>query len=47
MKHTADLARPPIRSGKGSIPDGALNGHGELAVILATAAARCGLYCKQ
>lgn len=47
MKHTAYLARPPIRSGKGSIPAGALNGNGDLAVIPATAAAGYGFYCKK
>ena len=34
MKHIAYVTEKPKRSGKESIPDGAINGNGDLAVIL-------------
>lgn len=34
MKHTAIITKKPERSGKCSIPDGAINGNGDLGVIL-------------
>lgn len=34
IKHTVIITKKPERSGKDSIPDGAINGNGDLAVIL-------------
>lgn len=34
MKHTAVITKKPERSGKFSIPDGAVNGNGDLGIIL-------------
>ncbi len=34
MKHMAVITSPPVRSGRESIPDGAITGNGDLAVIL-------------
>lgn len=34
MKHTAVITSPPVKSGRDSIPDGAITGNGDLAVIL-------------
>lgn len=36
MKHFAVITSPPCRSGRESIPDGAITGNGDLAVILGT-----------
>ena len=37
MRHIFRLTHPPERSGKSSIPDGAICGNGDLAVILGRA----------
>lgn len=34
MKHIAYIDKPPVRTGKTSMPDGALNGNGDLGIVL-------------
>lgn len=47
MKHIAVLDKAPITSGKSSIPDGAVNGNGDLGVILGTYAEGMRIFlCK-
>ncbi|MGN0521422.1 MAG: glycosyl hydrolase family 95 catalytic domain-containing protein [Eubacterium sp.] len=44
MKHTVIITTPPQRSGKYSIPDGALAGNGDMSVILANSASGMRVY---
>ena len=47
MRHIATLDKAPIVSGKSSIPDGAVNGNGDLGVILGTYAEGMRIFlCK-
>ena len=47
MKHIAVITSPPRRSGRESIPDGAITGNGDLAVILGTGPAGLRLFLSK
>ena len=47
MKHTAILTAPPTHSGNSSIPDGAIAGNGDLAVILGNSPAGMRIFLSK